>query len=488
MSTNIDVNTPEPFAQRPWPQRPPENSPFRRYTCLALVVDQPRTLAQVLTLAGLPTEAPKSSESPAEAMARRPWDMIIVDPEHQQILSSDDKVLDSCTSVILGIGEGSDEGPLRVYSWLPKACQPTELLQAFGHALEQVSLRDENDSLREKLRESLGFEGFHSVDPRMDAVLDTAKAIAPSRATVLILGESGTGKTRLARTLHENSDRRDGPFTVVNCGALPSALLESELFGHAKGAFTGAVRDKPGRFEDADGGTIFLDEINSAPLELQVKLLRVIQERELERVGENQTRQVDVRIIAASNQDLEQAIEVGEFREDLYWRLNVVSLSLPPLRERPLDLARLIETFLKRFSEEYDRATPRPDAEALEILGSYDWPGNIRQLENVIERGVLLAGGDRLGLSALPADLIRAARQCGASQPETSLELGLRTLQAIIPLKLALEGPEKAILVHALEATQGNRKKAAKELGINRTTLFNKMRKHDLMDQEFGLS
>ncbi len=478
----------EPFAQRPWPQRPPGDSPFRRYACLVLVQDQPRTLAQVLTRAGLPTEVPSSSESPAGAVTRRSWDLIIVDAEHLQLLSSNKKVLDSCTPVMLGLGSPSNEGSLQVFSWLPRACEPSELLQAFGHALEQISLRDENNSLRAKLRESLGFEGFHSVDPRMDAVLDTAKAIAPSRATVLILGESGTGKTRLARTLHENSDRRNGPFTVVNCGALPSALLESELFGHAKGAFTGAVRDKPGRFEDADGGTIFLDEINSAPLELQVKLLRVIQERVLERVGENQTRQVDVRIIAASNQDLEQAIEAGEFREDLYWRLNVVSLSLPPLRDRPLDLGRLIEIFLKRFAEEYERTTPRPDAQALEVLGSYDWPGNIRQLENVMERGVLLADGERLGLSALPADLIQAAQHCDASRPEASLQQGVSTLEAIIPLKLALEGPEKAILVHALEATRGNRKKAAKELGINRTTLFNKMRKHDLMDQDFGVS
>jgi DNA-binding NtrC family response regulator len=274
---------------------------------------------------------------------------------------------------------------------------------------------------------------------------------------------------------------------VVHCGALPGALLESELFGHAKGAFTGAIRDKPGRFEEADGGTIFLDEINSAPLDLQVKLLRVLQEQVLERVGENRERQVDVRIIAASNQDLKQAIEAGDFREDLYWRLNVVALHLPPLRERPQDLARLLESFLQRFSKQYGRPLPRPEPETLELLAAYDWPGNIRQLENVIERAVLLSHGDRFKVSALPPDLVQAARECpnpGKALGD-NLQWGVSLLQGIVPLKQALEAPEKAILVHALESTRGNRKQAAEELGINRTTLFNKMRKYGLMDAEF---
>ncbi len=492
MSINIDMSHADqnpgeqnPFAQRPWPSRPRENSPFQSYRCLVLISDQPRTLAQQLTLAGLPSESPSTNESLQEVLSRRPWDLVIVDPKLASVCSA---VQECAAQVILGCGEEPDLKHPHVHSWLPKSSQPTAWLRAFGHALEQACLREENENLRAKLRQSYGFEGFHSIDPHMDAVLKTARAVASSRATVLILGESGTGKTRLARTLHENSDRKDGPFTVVHCGGLPNALLESELFGHAKGAFTGAIRDKPGRFEEADGGTIFLDEINSAPLDLQVKLLRVIQERVFERVGENNTRQVDVRIIAASNGDLEQAIEAGEFREDLYWRLNVVSLALPPLRDRPHDLARLVETFLQRFAKEYDRPLPRPDAEALEVLGSYDWPGNIRQLENVIERAVLLAGGVRLGMDALPANLIEAAQGSTAPTPSSvsNLQLGLELLRDIVPLKLALEAPEKAILIHALETTQGNRKQAAEELGINRTTLFNKMRKHGLMDQEFG--
>ncbi|MDF1836385.1 MAG: sigma-54 dependent transcriptional regulator [Planctomycetota bacterium] len=492
MSIKIDVNTPDPdqaaFVHRPWPQRPPENSPFQNFRCLVLVGDQPRTLARNLTLAGLPSEAALPEESMGQALDRQAWDLVLLDADSHSAWAWEGPDPAGFEGVLIGIGEASGSDGPRPFSWLSTPCKPPEILRAFGHAREQDSLRKENQNLRAKLKQSLGFDGFNSVDPHMDAVLETARAVAPSRATVLILGESGTGKTRLARTLHENSNRKDAPFTVVHCGALPSALLESELFGHAKGAFTGAIRDKPGRFEEADGGTIFLDEINSAPLDLQVKLLRVIQERVLERVGENRTRKVDVRIIAASNQDLQQAIDAGDFREDLYWRLNVVSLALPPLRERPQDLARLVEVFLRRFAADYDRPIPRPDAGALEILSSYDWPGNIRQLENVIERAVLMADGDRLHVGALPADLVEEARKhsAGMQASEPNLQLGMDRLRAIIPLKTALEGPEKAILIHALEATQGNRKQAAEELGINRTTLFNKMRKHGLMDREFG--
>lgn len=495
MSIKIDVHPSpehesghEAFVYRPWPQRPPENSPFQNFRCLVLTGDQPRTLARNLTLAGLPSEALLSDESMGSALARQDWDLVLLDPESHGTWKWEAPDPEAFGGILIGIGSAhTGDGPFP-FTWLTEPCQPADVLRAFGHAREQASLLQENKDLRAKLKQSLGFEGFHSVDPRMDAVLETARAVAPSRATVLILGESGTGKTRLARTLHENSDRKDKPFTVVHCGALPSALLESELFGHAKGSFTGAIRDKPGRFEEADGGTIFLDEINSAPLDLQVKLLRVIQERVLERVGENRTRQVDVRIIAASNQDLQEAIEAGDFREDLYWRLNVVSLALPPLRERPQDLARLVEIFLRRFAAEYDRPIPRPDAGALEVLSTYDWPGNIRQLENVIERAVLLADGRTLQVGALPTDLVQEAQvRLDATAGEApNLQLGLDRLRAIVPLKQALEGPERAILIHALKATGGNRKQAAEELGINRTTLFNKMRKHGLMDREFG--
>ena len=491
MSIKIDVsfpNDPQPgqdaFVQRPWPQRPPENSPFQKFRCLVLVQNQPRTLARALLLAGLPSEVPLPDEGPALALARQDWDLVILDPEHHATWPTQGQ---TDAPILIGLGPPSKLPVPPVYAWLETSSSPADILRSFGHAREQAFLRKENLDLRSKLKRSQGFDGFNSVDPRMDSVLETAKAVAPSRATVLILGESGTGKTRLARTLHENSDRKDAPFMVVHCGALPNALLESELFGHAKGAFTGAIRDKPGRFEEADGGTIFLDEINSAPLELQVKLLRVIQERALERVGENQTRYVDVRIIAASNQDLQVAIEAGDFREDLYWRLNVVSLALPALRERPQDLARLVEIFLRRFSKDYGRELARPDAQALEALCAYDWPGNIRQLENVIERAVLLTEGDRLRIGALPEDLLAKSRALLAMGPDAqpNLQLGLSHLRTIVPLKQALQGPEKEILIHALNATHGNRKQAAEELGINRTTLFNKMRKHGLMDREF---
>lgn len=495
MSINIDVSNPNQhesgqgsFVQRPWPQRPAENSPFQNFRCLVLSADQPRTLARGLTLAGLPSHVPLENESLAQALGKQRWDLVIVDSGHHATWHREGLESDPAETVVIGIGTPTRSPSSDIFSWLSAASQPHDILRSFGHARERVALLQENDELRARLQQSLGFEGFSSVDPRMDAVLATAKAVAPSRATVLILGESGTGKTRLARTLHENSNRKQAPFIVVHCGALPNSLLESELFGHAKGAFTGAIRDKPGRFEEADGGTIFLDEINSAPLDLQVKLLRIIQERVLERVGENRTRKIDVRIIAASNEDLQQAIDAGQFREDLYWRLNVVSLSLPPLRERPHDLARLVEHFLRRFAKEYDRPIPRPEPATLEVLATYNWPGNIRQLENVLERAVLLADGDRLPVRALPADLVQEANALQAAPPSAApnLQLGLTHLRKVVPLKQAMEGPEKAILIHALHATQGNRKQTALELGINRTTLFNKMRKHGLMEHGFG--
>jgi len=386
--------------------------------------------------------------------------------------------------VVLTLGADGTPWSAAAYANLAESVDALGILQTFGRAQERGVLLAENEALRARLSQANPLDSFHSSDPRMQAVLETARAIANTRATVLLLGESGTGKSRLARCLHATSDRRSGPFQVVHCGALPSALLESELFGHAKGAFTGAIRDRAGRFEEADGGTIFLDEIQSAPLELQVKLLRVLQDREFERVGETRTRQVDVRILAASNQDLLAAIDRGEFREDLYWRLNVVSLTLPPLRERPADVLRLTETFLRRFAREYRRTVPILGPEVPECLAAYSWPGNLRQLENVVERALLVCQGTTLHREHLPEE-VRAEGRLGSLVHPGSLVAGLSHLQEILPLKQALIAPERAILIHALESTRGNRSEAAERLGINRTTLFNKMRKHGLMHRSF---
>jgi DNA-binding NtrC family response regulator len=316
---------------------------------------------------------------------------------------------------------------------------------------------------------------------RVFAILEKA---AHSDATVLVTGETGTGKSLLARAVHSCSSRRDGAFVEVNCGALPSGLLEAELFGHAKGAFTGAEGARVGRFEVADGGTLFLDEIDSAPPDLQVKLLRVLQERQFERVGESQTRTVDVRVFAATNAALQQRVADGTFREDLYWRLAVVSVRVPALRERPRALVPLALSFLKRFALEYGKSVTGIRSESLALLAKHDWPGNVRQLEHAVERAVLLARGPEL----VPDDFSAELQQRAALRPETSLAGGLEWLSGatrLPSLREALEEPERRIVVRALELAGGRRDRAAEMLVINRSTLFNKMRKYGLLDRSF---
>ncbi|MEL6905600.1 MAG: sigma 54-interacting transcriptional regulator, partial [Planctomycetota bacterium] len=364
-----------------------------------------------------------------------------------------------------------------------------QLATGVARALEARSLARENASLRAQLDDRFSFGNVVTRDPALREVLRTLESVADTRATVLVLGETGTGKSMLARTLHQSSGRRSGPYVEVNCGALPGGLLEAELFGHAKGAFTGADHERAGRFEAADGGTIFLDEIDSAPLELQVKLLRVVQDRLLERVGESRTREVDVRIVAATNADLTSRVDDGTFREDLYWRLKVVEVELPPLRARARDLAPLAESFVARFATEYRKPIRGLSPAALGVLAALPWPGNVRQLENALERAVLLAstGGEGTARRLLePRDLgpelcAEAAHQ---TSPVEGLPQGLEwltDLERIIPLKEALEGPERLLIERALDRNDGRRDRAASDLGINRSTLFNKMRKYGLL-------
>src|SRR5436305_8789701 len=249
---------------------------------------------------------------------------------------------------------------------------------------------------------AVGLPGIVGTSPPMGEVYRLTRLVAPTPATVLLVGETGTGKEMIARAVHKLSPRADGPYVRVNCGALAENLLESELFGHVKGAFTGAIENKTGRFEAAHGGTIFLDEISSMSPKLQVKLLRVLQEHEFERVGESKTIRVDTRVIAATNQFLEDEVEAGRFRDDLYYRLNVVPIYLPALRERPEDIPPLARFFLERYSEENRRDAPRLSSQVLRTLQAYDWPGNVRELENYIERAVVLANGDDLTSESLP--------------------------------------------------------------------------------------
>ncbi|MCH2107631.1 MAG: sigma-54 dependent transcriptional regulator, partial [Planctomycetes bacterium] len=356
--------------------------------------------------------------------------------------------------------------------YISKPIPIDRLLMSLERALERRALLNQNQRLLEDLGRRYSLGDMQSTSDAMSSVFDTVRAVADTRATVLLEGESGTGKSLLARSLHEAGARRDGPFVVVNCGALPHDLLESELFGHVKGAFTGAVSDRPGKFELAEGGTLFLDEITCAPLDLQVKLLRLLQERTFERVGDTRTRTADVRVIAASNEDLKDAVQAGRFREDLYYRIKVVAVRLPSLRERAGDVPFLAQRFLDGFAKEHDRALDGYSSAALQALSAYAWPGNVRELENTIERAVLLARGPAI----TPGDLPEEVHPQDLAAP-ASPYLSENQSTEILPLRLALEAPEREILVSALLQTKGCRKATSEALAINRTTLFNKMRK-----------
>jgi len=312
-------------------------------------------------------------------------------------------------------------------------------------------------------------------DPRMHHVFEVARSVAAAPTTVLMNGESGTGKSMIARAIHEQSPRCDAPFVEISCGSIPETLLESELFGHVKGAFTGAHADKPGKFQAACGGTIFLDEINSAPPSMQLKLLRVLQERVVEPVGSNTPVEVDARVILATNQPLEQLVAEGLFRQDLYYRIKVIDISLPSLRDRVEDVIPLAEHFLAQKAELLDRRLIGIDEEAASRLRDHDWPGNVRELENVMERAVVLAKGVVIGGADLPSDLgfPRATSPIGSINKEQPFDPEMT-------LREALEVPERRIILGALNANNWNRQETAMSLDINRTTLYKKMKRYGL--------
>jgi len=344
-------------------------------------------------------------------------------------------------------------------------------------------LLEENAQLRAQVRDRYRFENIIGDSPAMHEVFATVGQVANSRATVLLLGETGTGKEMIAKAIHYNSPRKDKPFVRVNCGAMTTTLLESELFGHVKGSFTGAIKDKIGRFEAADGGSIFLDEIGTMEPQLQVKLLRVLQERELERVGDTQTLKVDVRVIAATNVDLQEEVARDNFREDLFYRLNVVSIYLPPLRNRREDIPRLIDFFLDKYNSINGRTLRRISREMLNILLRYPWPGNVRELENAIERAVVLTRRPLITLEDLPQQVLDATSAApAASTPVVAAVGGGNPFEPWTPMALhkAIEGPEKQILLAALKANDWNRQVTAQQLDINRTTLYKKMKRYGM--------
>ncbi len=358
------------------------------------------------------------------------------------------------------------------YDYISKPFKSDEVLLTLKKAEERERLKRENIILRQKLEKISKRYSFGNIIARSEAmarVFDLVEKVAEHKTTVLITGESGTGKELIARAIHENGARSSGPLVCINCGGIPENLLESELFGYKKGAFTDAVRDKPGRFEEADGGTIFLDEIGDLPLPLQVKLLRVLQEEEITPLGAVGSKKVDVRIIAATSKDLEKEVAEGRFREDLFYRINVMTIHLPPLRERRGDIPLLVGYFIDVFNRKLKKNIEGLSSEAMPILMAYSWPGNVRELENVIERAILLAQGRWITPAELPSHMTQLNGTSPVGGPDDTLSL-----------KKASKRLERTLIEKVLKLTNGNRSKAAKILEISRPMLLSKIREYGL--------
>jgi two-component system response regulator HydG len=340
--------------------------------------------------------------------------------------------------------------------------------------MEHTALKAENRLLKEKLQADFDWQNIIGRSSAMRALVDMAAMVSPSEATVLISGESGTGKELIARAIHFNSGRREKPFVIVNCAALAESLLESELFGHEKGAFTGAERRREGRFHQAHGGTLFLDEIGETSAAMQAKLLRVIQEKEFQRVGGDETLKVDARILAATNRDLQNEVSRGHFREDLFYRLNVVTLEMPPLKTRQTDIPTLAQHFMTHFAAKNRKTVKGFTPLAMDMLLRHDWPGNVRELENAVERAVILLAGDYISERELPLSITQTAGLDVRAEAVPTQDLlsdgGSQSLEEI----------EKAAILATLSATGGNKSETARRLGINRKTLHTKLKRYGL--------
>ena len=439
-----------------------------------LIDDEPiihEVLGQLLHTEGYDVEISSSGQEALPKYDDRPFDLTLLDLlmpglDGIEVLKAIKKK-DPWAAIIIITAYASVESALAAmkigaFDYVQKPFKHDELLLVIRRALEHKRLQEENIRLKDELKRKFSFGNIIGKSKVMESVFELIRAAAPTRSTILVQGESGTGKELVARAIHQNSDRAEFPFIIVNSGSLPPDLLESHLFGHVKGAFTGAISNKMGLFEAADRGTIFFDEISSVSLETQAKLLRVMQEREFMRLGGTKTIKVDVRIIAATNTDLEDMIRQRLFREDLFYRLNVIKIELPPLRARKEDIPQLVRHFLLFYCQENKKDIEGVTEDVLELLERYDWPGNVRELENLIERAVVLSKTRVLGRGNLPASLLKPASQ----EPEfwQASEQGQS-------FKDQMQSYQRKVIINTLKKTKGVQKQAAKLLGVKPTTL-----------------
>jgi len=450
---------------------------------LVLVVDDDTghlsTLKTIIKSWGYLVEGVDDGEIAVEKVKEKAFDLIIMDVRMTimggiEALSNIKGHNPSIPVLIMtaysSVESAVDAMKAGAYDYLTKPLDFDELKLVIERAMEHTHLKSENELLKEMLHSGAIYSNIIGTSPPMKKLMEMVTMIAPSEATALITGESGTGKELIARAIHEKSNRKKGQLVSINCAAIPESLLESELFGHEKGAFTGADKRREGRFMQADKGTIFLDEVGEMPMAMQAKLLRVVQEREIQRVGGDKTITVNVRVIAATNQNLSDLVSSGKFREDLYYRLNVVSMNIPPLRERIEDIPLLAHHFLNIYSDKNKKTIKGFTPIVMDMLLKYNWPGNVREMENAIERAVILSLDEYINEKVLPMTI---AEFNGKEERENRFLLSSDESQP-------LEEIEKEMILSTLKAVEGNKSETARKLGINRRTLYNKLQKYGL--------